>query len=134
MTLKYNIPKYIASVKMSSKKRILVEGRDDRAHIKNLLNVTLKDHKVRVDTAENIEGDCAKTAKNNRAKIEKVHGITKQSTKLNNLHFLCDREFFKFEVTSQINDLMTEHEVDGNLYWTIVHSLENYFIMEEIVC
>ncbi len=134
MELKYDILNYIASVKMSAKKRILVEGRDDRSHIKNLLNSTLKGHKVKVDTAENIKGDCAKTAKNNRAKIEKVHEITKKSASHNNLHFLCDREFLKFEVTDQINDLMSEHEADGNLNWTIGHSLENYFIKEDIVC
>ncbi len=134
MDLKYDIPNYIASVKMSSKKRILVEGRDDRSHIKNLLNVTLKGHKVKVDTAENIKGDCAVTAKNNRAKIEKVHAITKLLKTHSNLYFLCDREFLKFEVTDHINDLMSEDEGDGNLNWTIGHSLENYFIKEEIVC
>lgn len=134
MELKYDIPNYLASVKMSSKKRILVEGRDDKSHIKNLLNVTSKGHKVKIDTAENLKGDCAKTAKNNKAKIEKVHELTKESANHENLHFLCDREFFRFEVTDQINDLMSEHEVDGNLNWTIGHSLENYFIKEEIVC
>lgn len=134
MDLKYDIPNYVASVKMSSKKRILVEGKDDKSHIKNLLNVTSKGHKVKVDTAENLKGDCAITAKNNRAKIEKIHGITKQSSNHENLHFLCDREFFRFEVTDHINDLMSETEVDGNLNWTIGHSLENYFIKEDIVC
>lgn len=134
MTLKYDIPNYIASVKMSSKKRVLVEGRDDRSHIKNLLNVISKGHKVKVDTAENIKGDCAITGKNNRAKIEKIHEATKQSPSHKNLYFLCDREFFRFEVTERIDDLMTEHEADGNLNWTIGHSFENYFIKEDIVC
>ena len=41
MELKYTIPKYIAKVKMSSKKRILVEGKDDKSHIKNLLDEIL---------------------------------------------------------------------------------------------
>jgi len=134
MDLKYDIPNYVASVKMSSKKRILVEGKDDKSHIKNLLNVTAKGHKVKVDTAENLKGDCARTAKNNRAKIEKIHEITKQSSNHENLHFLCDREFLKFEVTDHIDDLMAESEVDGNLNWTIGHSLENYFIKEDLVC
>lgn len=134
MDLKYDIPNYIASVKMSSKKRILVEGRDDKSHIINLLGVTSKGRKVKVDIAENLKGDCSKTAKNNKAKIEKVHEITKDSINHTNLHFLCDREFFRFEITDHINDLMSEHEVDGNLNWTIGHSLENYFIKEEIVC
>ncbi len=29
---------------------------------------------------------------------------------------------------------MTEHEIDGNLSWTIGHSLENYFITNDLVC
>lgn len=134
MELKYDIPNYLASVKMSSKKRILVEGKDDKSHIKNLLNVTSKGHKVKVDTAENLKGDCAKTAKNNKAKIEKVHEKTKESMVYDNLYLLCDREFFKFEIVDKVNDLMLGHEADGNLNWTIGHSLENYFIKEDIVC
>lgn len=134
MDLKYDIPNYVASVKMSAKKRILVEGKDDKSHIKNLLNVTSRGHKVKVDTAENLKGDCARTAKNNRAKIEKIHEITKQTLNHENLHFLCDREFLRFEITDHIDDLMSGDEVDGNLNWTIGHSLENYFIKEDIVC
>jgi len=134
MDLKYDISNYVASVKMSSKKRILVEGKDDKSHIKNLLNITSNGHKVKIDTAESLKGDCARTAKNNRAKIEKVHEITRQSPNHKNLHFLCDREFLMFEVTDKIGDLMSENEVDGNLNWTIGHSLENYFIKEDIVC
>jgi len=134
MDLKYDIANYIASVKMSSKTRILVEGRDDKSHIKNLLDVVLTGRHIKVDTAENIKGDCARTSKNNRAKIEKIHEFTKSSTAHKNLFYLCDREFIKFDIDNKINDLMTEHESDGNLSWTIGHSLENYFIKEELVC
>ena len=134
MDLKYDISNYIASVKMSSKTRILVEGRDDKSHIINLLKVILIDHNIKVDTAENIKGDCPVTAKNNRAKIEKVHSFSKMSSEHKNLFLFCDREFIKFRIDDKITDLMTEHESDGNLSWTIGHSLENYFIKEELVC
>jgi len=134
MELKYDISNYIASVKMSSKKRILVEGRGDKSHISNLLDVLLDDHKIKIDTAENIKGDCTRTAKNNRAKIEKIHGSTKSSNNHDNLFYLCDREFVKFDIGEKITDLMTEHECDGNLSWTIGHSLENYFITDDLVC
>jgi hypothetical protein len=134
MELKYDIGNYIASVKMSSKKRVLVEGRDDKSHIRNLLDVVLSGHNIKIDTAENIKGDCFRTAKNNRAKIEKIHDLTKASGSHKNLFYLCDREFSKFEVGEKITDLMTEHENDGNLSWTIGHSLENYFITEDILC
>jgi len=134
MELKYDVSNYIASVKMSAKKRILVEGRDDKSHINNLLDVLLSDHRVKIDTAENIKGDCSETAKNNRAKIEKIHGFTKTSKSHDNLFYLCDREFTKFEIGEKIIDLMAGHESDGNLNWTIGHSLENYFITDDIVC
>lgn len=134
MDLKYEISNYIASVKMSSKKRILVEGRDDKSHISNLLDVLLDEHKIKIDTAENIKGDCSRTAKNNKEKIAKVHSLTKSSKSHENLFYLCDREFAKFNVGEKIFDLMTDHESDGNLSWTIGHSLENYFITDDIIC
>lgn len=134
MDLKYDISNYIASVKMSSKKRVLVEGRDDRSHINNLLDALLAGHKVKIDTAENIKGDCHATAKNNRAKIEKIHEATKSSSSHDNLFYLVDREFIKFSVGKKITDRMTNHEVDGNFSWTIGHSLENYFFADDLVC
>lgn len=134
MDLKYDISNYIASVKMSSKKRVLVEGRDDKSHITSLLDVLLGDHKIKIDTAENIKGDCSETAKNNRAKIEKIHEATRTSKNHDNLFYLCDREFVKFNIGEKIIDLMTEHESEGNFNWTIGHSLENYFITDELVC
>ncbi len=133
MEVKYDVPKYIASVRMSSKKRILVEGKDDKAHIKNLLNVTLGSNRIKIDTAENIKGDCRVTSKNNRAKIEKIHSFCEASNEHNNLYFLCDREFKEFEVCAQVTDLMKTHKNEGNLSWTIGHSLENYFIESELI-
>ncbi|QFU06676.1 hypothetical protein FIU82_16925 (plasmid) [Pseudoalteromonas sp. THAF3] len=133
MEVKYDVPKYIASVRMSSKKRILVEGRDDKAHIKNLLDVTIGKNRIKIDTAESIKGDCGVTAKNNRAKIEKIHASCKSSNEHSNLYFLCDREFQEFDVRDQVIDLMKEHKTEGNLSWTLGHSLENYFIESELI-
>jgi hypothetical protein len=99
MEVKYDVPKYIASVRMSSKKRILVEGKDDKAHIKNLLNVTLGSNRIKIDTAENIKGDCRVTSKNNRAKIEKIHSFCEASNEHNNLYFLCDCMFRPIPIT-----------------------------------
>lgn len=133
MEVKYDVPKYIASVRMSSKKRILVEGRDDKSHIKNLLGVTIGNNRIKIDTAENIKGDCGVTAKNNRAKIEKIHSACKSSSEHSNLYFLCDRELQEFDIGDQLIDLMQEHKTDGNLSWTLGHSLENYFIESELI-
>lgn len=134
MELKYNIPKYIAQTKMSAKKRVLVEGKDDKAHFKNLLDMVAHGHKVRIDTAENIKGDCTKTNKNNRAKIDKIHAQCNALSSHRNLHYLCDREYYKFEIEEQIADFMVAHESTGNLTWTLGHSIENYFFTTEILC
>lgn len=134
MDLKYDIGKYVTKTKMSSKKRILVEGRADKSHIKNLLDVLHKGHRVKIDTAENIKGISKETNCNNRAKIDKIHQICKESTDHHNLFFLCDREFLKFEIKDQVTDLMLEHETDGNLSWTLGHSIENYFFRDDLLC
>ena len=133
-TTKYDIPKYIAKIKMSAKKRILVEGPDDRAHIKNLLSVLLDKHNVKIDVAQNIKGNCKLTAKNCKARIEKIYNTCKLQNQYSNLYFLCDREFYKFEIGDNILDLMLTHENEGNLNWTLGHSLENYFLDPKIVC
>ncbi|KZN50929.1 DUF4435 domain-containing protein [Pseudoalteromonas luteoviolacea] len=132
MEPKNDISKYITSVKMSSKKRILVEGADDKDHISNLLNVLGK-NKIKIDSAERIKGDCKHTSKNNRAKIEKIFNICKDSVKHSNLYYLCDREFKAFNVEEKIVDMMVDHKTDRNLSWTIGHSLENYFIEPDLI-
>ncbi|KMW73197.1 hypothetical protein TI10_08790 [Photorhabdus luminescens subsp. luminescens] len=133
MGIKYDIKQYIASVKMSAKKRVLVEGKDDRSHIKNLIFAKLGDAKIEVDTAENIRGECGITAKNNRAKINQIYDVCKLSEQYKNLYFLCDREYLKFNIGNEIEDLMNDHENEGNLNWTIGHSLENYFIDSNLI-
>ncbi|MFQ2243576.1 hypothetical protein [Aeromonas enteropelogenes] len=133
MELRYDIKKYITKIKMSTRTVLLVEGKDDRAHIKNLLNITLGTNKIKIDTAENIKGDCSETSKNNRAKIDKIFSIVKDKNDCRNLFLLCDREYRKFRIEQNIIDDMIEHESDGNLSWTIGHSIENYFITKEIV-
>ncbi|OAI21840.1 hypothetical protein A1359_18990 [Methylomonas lenta] len=134
MELKYDIKKYLAKIKMSSKKRVLVEGKDDKSHIKNLLDVIREGHKVKIDTAEDIKGTCEITARNNRAKIDKIYNQCKNSNEYDNLYFLCDREYKKFDISEKISDLMSDHESEGNLSWTIGHSIENYFFKDELLC
>lgn len=135
MALEYDIPQYLTKVKMSAKKRILVEGRDDKSHIYNLLGILNLNKTAKLDTAEVISGDCKETKKNNRAKIDKIHDLCKSNPQYyKNLYFLRDREFYKFNVNQEIEDFMDEHESDGNLSWTIGHSLENYFLEENLIC
>lgn len=133
MEVKYDIPQYIASVKMSKKNRILVEGKDDKSHLRNLIFSIFGESKVKVDTAEIIKGICCATAKNNRAKLDEIHRRCCSDAAYSNLYFLCDREFSRFVIEDKITDLMLSHENSGNLYWTIGHSFENYFIDADII-
>lgn len=87
MEVKYDIPQYIASVKMSKKNRVLVEGRYDKSHLKNLFFSVLGNSRIKVDTAEYIKGDCGATAKNNRAKIDKIHSYCGGLKDYKNLFF-----------------------------------------------
>lgn len=128
MELKYKLPEYVVMARMSSKIRILVEGKDDRGHVLNLFNFFAPKAKLKVDVALNIVGDCNVTRTNNRAKIEKIHSHCKGKSSYRRLFFLCDREFRNFNVDDAIEDSNADHEVDGNLSWTLGHSIENYFL------
>ncbi|WP_299691023.1 DUF4435 domain-containing protein [uncultured Vibrio sp.] len=123
----FDIPQYIAQVKMSSKTRLLVEGRDDRTHISNLLH-KLGRSKVRIDTAEQIKGNCQQTAKNNRKKIDVIHDVCRGKKAYSNLYYLADREFEHFHIDSSIEDQLSHNSLIDNLCFTSGHSMENYFI------
>ncbi|MBH0052020.1 DUF4435 domain-containing protein [Pseudoalteromonas sp. SWYJZ19] len=129
-----DIPNYIAKVRISNRKRVLVEGRDDRSHLTNLLDVLLEEHSIKIDVAEDIKGDCRETSKNNRAKIDKVHELCRESEPHQNLFYLIDREFYGFEIDDKIKDILNgEHETIGNYNRTVGHSFENYFIDFELI-
>ncbi|NNN48682.1 hypothetical protein [Vibrio sp. 2-2(8)] len=126
-SLTYDIQKYITKIKMSSKKRILVEGKDDKSHLQNLLNI-IEVPNIKIDTAEQIKGNCKITSKNNRAKIDKIFNVCKEKSECLNLYYLCDREFYKFSVENIITDDLKITDFTHNLNWTIGHSIENYFL------
>lgn len=128
MELKYDISEYITMARMSSKIRILVEGKDDRGHVFNLLSVLIPKIRLKIDIAVDIAGECKLTAFNNRAKIERIHSQCRDDRAHRKLFFLCDREFRNFSIEGDIKDCNTAHEVDGNLSWTLGHSIENYFL------
>lgn len=145
MLLAHDLEQYITSVKMSKKCRILVEGKSDRAHFVNLLHnklgSTLK-NKVKVDTAEDLKGDCRKTFKCNKAKIEKIYDKTKNNGQYDSLFLLCDREFENFEISnsvlektdnSKILEKTDNSKANSNFYLTDGHSFENYFLFEDII-
>ncbi|HEJ7892232.1 TPA: DUF4435 domain-containing protein [Serratia liquefaciens] len=126
----YTIDSYITSLTMSSKKRILVEGRHDRLHLYQLIYKFNPHSKVMIDTAQDIKASDRSMAKNNRLKIEAIHSRVKNNK---NVWFLCDREFREFDVNGKIDDLLNSHFCDNSLYWTLGHSLENYFFNVDII-
>lgn len=127
MSCTYTIPTYVTKIKMSEKPRILVEGKDDRIHLKNLLSALKLSISINIDTAESIKGIDQVTAKNNRAKIDHIHNICKYNEELQLLHFLRDREYIKFRISDHIENQMKHHELDNRLCYTLGHSFENYF-------
>lgn len=134
MSLSYNCTQYIAKVMMSNKQRILVEGKHDKSHLKNLIKAMLGlDQKIaiEVDTAEQIQGDCKKTAKCNREKIVKIHSEIIKKPNINNIFFLCDREFNGFSIDKSIVEIPLI--TNKPLYFTSGHSFENFFLTEEII-
>ncbi|HEJ9136006.1 hypothetical protein [Serratia marcescens] len=128
--LSYDIDSYITMIKMSSKQRILVEGRSDRLHFRNLFVHFNFRKKPQIDTAQDIRGNTHQNRSCNRRKIEDIHSFCKDTT---NTYFLCDREFRNFSVENVITDDLNDHFVDNRLYWTFGHSIENYFLIEEVI-
>ncbi|SDA80863.1 Protein of unknown function [Pseudomonas sp. NFPP33] len=134
MELRYDIDTYLTSVKMSAKIRVLVEGFDDQSHLLNILPKLCTDKKIKIDTAAEIKGDCPITAKNNRAKVEKLHQLSNGNNQYKKIFFLCDRETRGFELSERLQNLISGHHVDGSLSWTLGHSIENYFLSNELIC
>lgn len=94
MELKYDIPQYIVKTKMSDKIRILVEGKDDKNHIKNMFDAFKVNPKYKIDLATEIKGTCKETSLNHRAKIEKSMNIAKQAIHIRN-YFSSATESFE---------------------------------------
>ncbi|MFU9135736.1 hypothetical protein [Erwinia tasmaniensis] len=126
----YTIDSYITSLTMSSKKRLLVEGRHDRSHLYQLIYKFNPTSKIKIDTAQDIKASDRAMSKNNRLKIEVIHS---RVTRKDNISFLCDREFREFTFNDKIEDLLNSHYCNDSLYWTLGHSLENYFFNESII-
>lgn len=133
MELKYDIATYLTSIKMSAKIRVLVEGRDDQAHLLNILPLLCKGKRIKIDIAADIKGECQSTAKNNRAKIERIHELSRNNQNYNNIFFLCDRETRGFTIDNKLSSSISGHHVDGALSWTLGHSIENYFISSDLL-
>jgi hypothetical protein len=117
---------------MSRKKRLLVEGKDDKQFFKLLLEELYTYEKseivkgrVSIDSAE-ILIDFEQTI-GNREKVEVICHSVKDTSYANNLVGFVDREFREFELGANIQDKLTVHKVQDRLVWSRGHSVENYF-------
>lgn len=134
MRLSYNYSQYITKAMMSSKQTILVEGRHDKAHLKNLISKLFDSDQrkmIAIDTAEQIKGESKQTCKNNRVKITNIYERSLLAINVDNLFFLCDREFDNFSFDKIISDIFIEN--NSSLYFTAGHSFENYFLTESTI-
>lgn len=125
----------------TSRPTILVEGRDDKHALQQLLHQRwnigyLQQLPVEIEVSETIQ-DPELVGLGSREKVETVarfvqekHGT--QST----LTAFEDREFRHF-ATSPVDDQFAKHFVEGIRFWTRGHSLENYVfergILEEYI-
>ena len=121
LMLCYNIPSYIAYLKMSDHKHLLVEGQNDVRFFELFFNRIQPQSKIVIDCADMITNNDSSKILGNREKIESIS--------LNNIpNLLCfvDREFRKFQYKGKIIDCLRKHHSGKSLIWSRGHSIENY--------
>ncbi|CAN5640045.1 hypothetical protein BH09CHL1_BH09CHL1_21050 [soil metagenome] len=128
----YNVRSYRLIVQMSSLKRLLVEGRDDRIALRCLVDAILgSDSEVVIDIAEMISTD-GLSARGNREKVEAICSEIRNHTQ-NNRPFsgFVDREYREFD-TDNILDLAPAPHSERFLSRSRGHSIENYWFSFDI--
>jgi hypothetical protein len=130
-TLQFTIPDYQIYLRMSHRKHLLVEGRDDYMAFKLLLdeyslykNLPSILDGIDIDTAESLIGFTQ--ALGNREKVEAVCNIISGSPDEDKLVGFVDREFRDFEIGNNLRDVLVSHKVSNRLIWSRGHSIENY--------
>lgn len=130
----YTPVEYSKLLQMSSKRRVLVEGRDDYylilALFDEFLGVEWRDkYDIEIDKAEN-----SIRASGNRQAIESVVNLVAKTVLREKLVGFVDREFRNFNWgDGKVIDQLKSHYIDGRLLWTRGHSAENYFLDEAIL-
>ena len=130
----YTPAEYGKILQMSTKKRVLVEGRDDYylilALFEEFLGTEWRDvYNIEIDKAENsISGP------GNRQTIENVVKLVSKTDLRDKLVGLVDREFRNFNWDNGVLiDQIKKHFIDDRILWTRGHSAENYFLDENIL-
>jgi len=125
--LQYTIQDYSAYVNMSNRKKLLVEGPDDKRFFD-----FLRGHKKNWFDSLDIDDACIIASPHerlgNREKIERVNVLIEKTSFSDKFLGLVDREFRGFDLEDRIVDTINSHYIDGRLIWTMGHSIENYFL------
>jgi hypothetical protein len=131
MPLRIPIKDYLAELKITKQKHVLVEGKTDKITIGKLLlyyfekkGEKLSDKTIVVDSAERIQEP---NILSNREKIVEVFKRVSSTADEDKIVGFVDREFHDFSWTNGIEDHLNGHRVSGRLIWSRGHSIENYF-------
>jgi hypothetical protein len=119
--LKYTIAGFRNVLKMSPKKRLLVEGPMDKIAFLLLLEELHGKHSITVHSAESIQGALA-----NREKVEQICQTVSGLAYAERVVGFADREFREFEWRRDFIDHLGKHNVLDRLVWSRGHSIENY--------
>lgn len=123
--LNYDLAGYRNMLRMSTFKRVLVEGKSDKILLKMLFNEILgRFHGIQIDTVENIAFNYAV---GNREKVEIICDSILNTKYAERVVGFVDREFREFDFNDQITDLLSSHKIIGRVIWSRGHSIENYY-------
>ncbi|MUH00031.1 DUF4435 domain-containing protein [Scytonema sp. UIC 10036] len=122
----YKPSDYRNLIRMSNKKRLLVEGKEDKILFKLLLDeLYSQKNKIDIDSAEDLIN--FDNAIGNRQKVEAICQSLTNEPYNHKLVGFVDREFRDFDISDTIQDNLNLHKVQGQLVWSRGHSMENYF-------
>ena len=128
--ISYTLNSFMAHLRMTKEKCIVVEGREDREFVLNLRHTFGAPTRI-VYTASEMQGEFA-SPKNNRKKVEEISELSVSFGVSHKVSCLVDREFREFDL-HRISDKLGVHHSVQRAYWTLGHSFENYFFSPEIL-
>lgn len=123
----YTLKGYLITLLIRSARTILVEGPSDTTAVSRVLleypctskgNLLLVDSVAMISNTGSIGG--------NRDVVEFIYNEAMKSQA--QLAALVDREYREFDIDLKLSDNLCCHkEIAPSMFWTIGHSLENYF-------
>lgn len=131
----YSPQAYVAKIRMSSRRHLLVEGPTDRAVLKRLVLALCTEGRApeaepQIDTAELISSVEGKVG--NGEKVEGAYQAARAAGV--SLAVWVDREFRCFDFEPDLVDKLGCHQYEPpGLYWTRGHSVENYLLTADAI-